>query len=296
LSFKRGYVLSDKIKAGWYQDPTDPSIARFWDGNSWTQDVNHIESVASKRGNRKSTKNPTDTPSEDKRKKPLKLENTETTGGMQKKEDSNSVISASKEEKIASKKLEKEEKARKKRELEAEFNSSYGRVVAQGMFDLTTIKIYQKGYVSFSSIFGSQPEKLISCEVRVDVLKKSGIGRSVATVATLATPFPGFNMLSPSNRGDVYLIFTTDSRVKTFHTNVPMTSTIKISKSLEAAANAVINANKEKQEERKEIVIQSSKEDLDISAQLEKLNQLYKSGALTEDEFKAAKSRLLGTT
>jgi hypothetical protein len=41
------------------------------------------------------------------------------------------------------------------------------------------------------------------------------------------------------------------------------------------------------------IKINNVKQDKDIPKQLEELNNLYKSGALTEKEFKAAKAKIL---
>ena len=54
-----------------------------------------------------------------------------------------------------------------------------------------------------------------------------------------------------------------------------------------------LSSNENRKKETKEPKKKSSTNNLDLTAQLKKLDELYKSGVLTKDEFDKAKKKLL---
>lgn len=207
------------------------------------------------------------------------------TDNTKSKEAINTATDLSKE-KGGSKKSAKELRADKKSSVERS-SETFGKVICEGLFGLNTIKIYDKGFVSFDSQTKKSPEKLLAFEATDNISKKTGVGRSVATIAsTLATPFPMFNLLSPNQRGDIYLVITTDKQVKTIHTSLVYQDSIKKAKELHATAAKVIEANA--------ATPQTMNSNQDLSEQLAKLSELFEKGALSETEFSDAKRKLLG--
>lgn len=167
-----------------------------------------------------------------------------------------------------------------------------GKVLAQGAVGHNIVTIYENGYVKV----GAKTERLLAISGNAEVSKKSGVGRSVATAATLLTPFPGFNLLSSSNRGDVYLAITTDRKTYMLK-GLPDTGTIKALHGLVAAGTAVLEMRKSQSQipGQPQQIVNVAPASLDFSEQLKNLSELHSAGALTAEEFAAAKAKLLGS-
>lgn len=174
----------------------------------------------------------------------------------------------------------------------------YGRKVASEVFaaglKIARIAIFDQGYVQI----GSKVHKLLGISSDAAISRKSGIGRSVATLATLGTPFPGFNLLSPSQRGYVSLTITTDTDTHIFQSEIPDNSTIKSVQKLVTAGNAVLDAQRQRSnsaalQHQQPIVVQAG-DASDLGTQLKSISDLHAQGILTDEEFIAAKAKLLG--
>ena len=154
--------------------------------------------------------------------------------------------------------------------------------VAQLSSSSPEVKVFQNGYVTFKTGFGSPfYEKLISFDVFSDnITKKSGLGRGAAAVSTL-----GLNLLSANNRGDFIVTILTDKKTHSIKAR-SSPSGIKLVNNLQAAANSVLSS-------RAEAPSNPSASEDNVSSSLEKLVSLRDSGALSQEEFEKAKGKLL---
>ena len=167
---------------------------------------------------------------------------------------------------------------------EAADSEMAGRQIAVAKLSSSSpeVKVFQNGYVTFRTGFGSPfYEKLISFDVFSDnITKKSGLGRGAAAFATL-----GANLLSANNRGDFIVTILTDKKTHSIKAR-SSPSGIKLVNSLQAAANSVLSSIAEAPSNP------SASED-NVSSSLEKLVSLRDSGALSQEEFEKAKGKLL---
>lgn len=169
--------------------------------------------------------------------------------------------------------------AKQKAELSAQAGPETGRAVFGGK----TVVFFKNGYVSLSMFGGGTPEKLLAVDVNVDVSKKTGLGRLVVGVATV-----GLNVATTSNmRGDIWVSLTTERQTHMLHQTPPSESTVKSARKLEALAKACIALSETKVSGPGPVAT------LDLASQLEKLQELRDSGALSDEEFRNAKSKLL---
>jgi hypothetical protein len=152
-----------------------------------------------------------------------------------------------------------------------------GEIVVQGPFGKNAIRLFQNGYIAVDGLFRkNSPERLLKIEGRADVQKKTGLGRAAAAIIT-----GGANlMLSPNTRGNAYLLIETDKQLYTLESEMVSSSEVKLVHTL--LMHAPKGGN--------ESVVDSP----DVSEQLSKLAELRDSGALSEEEFTAAKARVLG--
>lgn len=189
-----------------------------------------------------------------------------------------------KDEKRAAKEAAKQEKARRNAIEAAELQEKCGDVVISSTFKTSVITIYSKGYVSVSGgmgLFKGTPEKLQGIDFVADITKKSGLGRGAAAVLT-----GGLNLLSSNKRGDAYLTIVTDRTTHSLRVEAPYATDMKNGHAIASAGQALLNASG--------IATVTVTNDSDIAGQLEKLSNLHKKGILSDDEFAAAKSKLLG--
>jgi hypothetical protein len=178
----------------------------------------------------------------------------------------------------AKEKKQEAEKARKAQEL-----AKYGREVLSEMLGLKTVKFYEHGFTKVGML--GDFEKLMGIEGSGDNLqKKSAAGRAAGFVFT-----GGLNMLGSNKRGDLLITITTDSNVHTLHVDAPYEHDLKSYQRIVAVGKSLLDARGPREQSIQEPAPQS------ISGEIEKLVSLRDSGALSDEEFAAAKHRLLGT-
>jgi hypothetical protein len=184
---------------------------------------------------------------------------------------------------------DKAAKANAKEEERAAALGQYGRkicgeVIQNGIL-MSRVSIYEKGYVKIGSNF----EKLRHASGETFVNKKTGLGRSVATLATFATPLPGFNLFSPGQRGRISLTLITDQGTRNFSTDQVHESAVRNYERLLGAAKSVIGQSDDGEAVLKKLLSNTS----DLSSQLKNLSELHAQGALTDKEFAKAKAKLI---
>lgn len=154
---------------------------------------------------------------------------------------------------------------------------------------LIDIGIYENGFVKI----GRGYEKLLGISGDTQVLRKTAIGRSAATVASaVLTPFPGFNLLSPGQRGRISLVVITDKTTHTFSTEQVHEFTVRSYESLLAAGKTVLEMNQTAPTADKP----QPAAVLDLAGQLKQISELHAEGVLSDAEFSAAKAKLLGNS
>lgn len=189
-----------------------------------------------------------------------------------------------KEEKRALKEASKQQRKEEKAANAAEMRNNYGDEVLNKPFAFSTVTLYSKGYVRVKGGFGlikSAPQKLIAIDYSADITKKTGLGRASAAVLT-----GGLNLLSSNKRGDAYLTIVTDVQTHSLRSEGPTAMELSNGQALASTGRALIGAS--------DSGVTIPTDDSDIADQLQKLTKLHKAGALTDEEFAAAKARILG--
>lgn len=156
--------------------------------------------------------------------------------------------------------------------------------LARGLVDnTTTMKIYKDGTFTFKSGFGKETarDRLIAFDHDADSMRrKSTSGRGAAALMT-----GGLSLAASNNRGVVYVTVTGEQcNVRTFTTRNPSGTTLSSIRSLKSAADSLLAQHGGV----------PTGAPGDVATQLQKLADLHAAGALTVEEFAAAKSRLLG--
>jgi hypothetical protein len=162
-----------------------------------------------------------------------------------------------------------------------------GAMIQNGM-GISNVSIYDGGYVKIGGKF----EKLRGISGDTQVNKKTGLGRSVATLATFATIAPGFNLLSPGQRGRISMVIVTDKRTHLFATDQVNEAAVAAYQKLVGAGSAVLQQIQLSQLSAAPPVVS----DFDLGLQLKQISELHIQGILSNEEFTAAKAKLLGTT
>lgn len=163
----------------------------------------------------------------------------------------------------------------------AKANEEHGRMVTSGMIGMTNVQIYERGYVKIGLL--GTPERLVAISASDMTSQKTGVGRAAAGVVTL-----GLSMYSTSKRGSLYLTIVTESRTKTITTQTPTKSDITALHRLATAGQAVLDA-----QQRDAKGAETLAPGGDLATQVSRLAELRAAGALSEDEFAAAKKKLL---
>jgi len=172
-----------------------------------------------------------------------------------------------------------------KEEKEAELASLAGPVTASARFASAwgkSVTIYQNGYVKV----GGSTSPLLSISGSDSTATKSALGRGIGAVATL-----GVNMHGSKLRGQAYLSIGTPEQSHTIHLQSPSPSEVADVHRLVVAGQAAI-ATREMRESGTQPVLQT--EPLDLASQIKQLVDLHLTGALSDEEFAEAKSKLLG--
>jgi hypothetical protein len=128
----------------------------------------------------------------------------------------------------------------------------------------------------------SPHDRLLGFDHDADSMRrKSAAGRGVAGIAT-----GGFSLLASNNRGVLYVTVTGEkSGVQSFTTRNPDGHILTSARKLKAAADLVLASRKP-----------AAAEDpsTDVVSQIQRLAELHTAGVLTDEEFAAKKSELLG--
>ena len=153
------------------------------------------------------------------------------------------------------------------------------------------IVIYENAYVSVNE---KSPEKLLSIKGEAEVTKKSGFGRFVGHTATFALSAGSISNESNTRRGDVYLIINTDSQTHSLSWDLQKATSsqnpVEVMNKIVAAGERVLAMKSSDASSRG---TSSSAVGSGITEQLEKLASLFADGLLTQQEFEAAKTKLL---
>ena len=205
---------------------------------------------------------------------------------LSKKDAKIAAKEAAKAQKIAAKEAQRAEKSMSRQAQADKYGRKAASAVIQNGVMLTNVSIYDKGYVKISGSY----EKLLGISGDTQVNKKTGIGRSAATIASFATPFPGFNLLSPGQRGRISLTIVTDKKTHLFSTDQVHESAVRNYQSLLGAGTAILQMTQIETVSNSPQQISST----DLGTQLKQISELHAQGILSDEEFTAAKSKLLG--
>ncbi len=254
------------IERGWYNDPSNDSRLRFWNGTGWTGDVRPISEpvIRALPAAESGTLPPTD------------VSTRSLDAAMEK--------AAAKDLKTKRKQKERLERQKMAAAKEAKHLADYGRLMVNETFAAKGVWIYSKGFVAFGLFAPGVPQRLLAINSSSDVVKKTAIGRGVVGILTMGTNL----VLTPNMRGDVYLTITSAVKTHMLHVSPPSESAMKAVKKIEAAGLAAIQIGVSAGYTSTSVIPHP-----DLSAQLEKLAALSTAGALTDDEFLAAKQKLL---
>jgi hypothetical protein len=184
------------------------------------------------------------------------------------------------------------ESAKKKQAEKSAALKKYGQTVVSKPFATKWVTIYSKGYVKVSSgmgAFSGNIEKLLDIFGETDITRKSGLGRTAGAVLTLGANV----LLSPGQRGNVYLTITTDRNTHSIMWTRPDANSIRtMNEIVSAGKSAIARSNSESTPAPASQAPSTGSPDL--ATQLANLAQLRDSGVLSEEEFEKAKGKLLG--
>lgn len=171
-----------------------------------------------------------------------------------------------------------------------QFPDTCGEIIDQAHFGTKHILLYEKGYVLVRGLLSDRdrtlkPERIIGIASDSSLLsKKTGIGRGLAAVAT-----GGVNMmLFNSFRGEMSITIVTENNSHSISWQVDSEAEVRDLNRLVTTANVLIEKNRSDASAN-----ETGGSDASLSAEIEKLHELLKSGALSEKEFQKAKQRIL---
>lgn len=245
--------------SGWYADPANSDQHRFWDGVSWTEQVQAFPAIASE--------------------PPHKLE---PAGRKEAKAMRRAEKQATKEAKSAAQEAEEQESIR-----------LYGREVLSQQFGGKVVRIYEMGFVRVGAIFTSTAapvERLHSIQANADVTKKTGLGRGAAAVAT-----GGLSLAAANRRGDVFLTIATSVTTHVLRESPPTSRNMTASRALEAAGNSVLSRVGVHTDSPASQAPDSATVDAgeDMRSRLQRLKDLLADELISDDEYEAKRTELL---
>lgn len=172
---------------------------------------------------------------------------------------------------------------------EQEILRLYGKQVTRGRIESSVVELYEKGFVRVLKLKGfdlvGDFERLVSIEgFDGNIQKKSAAGRAAGFVVT-----GGLNMLASNIRGDMTLQVVTESNVHSISTQVGGQSELESLHRLQTVGKAILDGQRKRENDTN-----IAQEPKGISTALAELSELHQSGALSDDEFAAAKKKLLG--
>jgi hypothetical protein len=173
-------------------------------------------------------------------------------------------------------------------QMKAELSEKTGKPVFKKFLGAKRLTVFENGYVQVGLL--GTPEKLLSVDGDVNIARKGAFGRTAGGLAGTLVGLGPVNMLSPSNRGDLSLTIVTDVTAHSFHSDNPTTDNIKAFREAEVRCKTLLKSlettpNNPAQE--------SSSSKLGLSEELEKISKLKEQGLLSDEEFAAAKAKLI---
>tara|TARA_B110000503_G_scaffold123391_1_gene188938 strand:+ start:475 stop:1284 length:810 start_codon:yes stop_codon:yes gene_type:complete len=209
----------------------------------------------------------------------------EAIRGFEKSQDIPLITSAIRQE---SRDQGTEDRKKAKEELIESEKERYGEISVSLPFATKWVTIYSKGYVKVSSGMGlikGDVEKLVDIFGETDITKKTGLGRAAGAVFTL-----GANItLSPNQRGNLYLAITTEKSTHSIMWDRPDASSIKTLNTIVSAGKGALARGRSSSHGESKLMVSEP----DLATQISSLNKLRESGIISDEEFQAAKTKLL---
>jgi hypothetical protein len=191
----------------------------------------------------------------------------------------------SKDEIKAAKAKAKAEKIQAQLKQAAEVTEKYGQIMESGTIGFNKITIRSKGYVQIGS---GHPSKLLGISSNLNSKKKNIVGRGLGMAVS-----GGANLLFTSgNKGLAYLTVVSEHGTHTFKSQSPSDGELNAIMGLEAAGLAVIDMTQASNASNNQ-VLSTDSDSSQLDKQLSKLAKMHKAGDLSEEEYKAAKKKLL---
>lgn len=177
------------------------------------------------------------------------------------------------------------------RGLTSENAEKFGEVVAKKQFGLASVQFYSNGYVSVKK---SLPQKLISIEASNNTTAKTLPGRAISQ--TLMAPLTGgmsfaTGAVAPRLRGTLSLIIVTDVTAHSLIVDTPMDAFVKSMYEIEGIGKGLIAKNNVNGNDQNGLV--ATNENKTLGAQIKELSELLENQIITEEEFAAAKAKII---
>ncbi|MGV0765099.1 SHOCT domain-containing protein [Mycolicibacterium sp. XJ647] len=149
-------------------------------------------------------------------------------------------------------------------------------------------------------IFTSEPDRLVGFSSDIDSMRrKSTTGRGAAALLSFGLTGAPVSLVTGNNRGVIYVTITGEhSGTKTYTSKNPENRLLSSIRSLQASADHLLASPPPPAAvtESDQSSTTSTQPGNDVATQLKMLAELHASGALSEDEFTAAKSRILSSS
>lgn len=156
----------------------------------------------------------------------------------------------------------------------------------------TTLTLYRDGtFTTTGMIFTSNPDRLVGFSADTDSMRRKSVtGRGAAFIAT-----GGLSVLASNNRGVLYVTVTGElSGSKTYTSKNPENKLLSSVRSLQATADQLLaSPHPPTAADGNTGGAAAAQPAVDVASQLKTLAELHASGALSDEEFAAAKARLL---
>lgn len=155
----------------------------------------------------------------------------------------------------------------------------------------TAITIFGDGTFCMDMVGLEKRDRLVGVSVDIDSMRRKSVtGRGAAAVLTTGLVGGPVSLLAGNNRGVLYVTITGErSGAKTYTSTNPGDQLLTSVRSLKAVADQLLATHPSPSGGSPE----AAEPNLDVAAQLKTLAELHAAGALSDDEFTAAKARLL---
>lgn len=170
--------------------------------------------------------------------------------------------------------------------------------LASGKIDKggTTLTLYRDGtFTTTGMIFTSDPDRLVGFSSDIDSMRRKSVtGRGAAALVTTGLTGAPLSLFAGNNRGVVYVTITGEwSGTKTYTTRNPDDRLLSSIRSLQAAADTLLASPSAVVTASDEGSATATQRNSDVATQLKMLAELHATGALSDEEFSAAKARIL---